>query len=129
MNKSPPTTIEFKTPEEIWSGNPASYKHLRIFGCSIYVHTKQGKLDARDIKGMFVDYSNGISYKVWCGEDHWCLIRRDVQLNEITMINKYDQATLDTDMNAKKTQVTRVIDLDSLIEVESISDLEDNVQS
>lgn len=104
MNRSPPTTIEFKTPEEIWSGKPVSYKHLRIFGCFIYVHTKQGKLDARDIKGMFVDYSNGISYKVWCGEDHRCLIRRDVQLNEVTVINKYDQATLDTDMNANKTQ-------------------------
>lgn len=78
---------------------------------------------------MFVDYSNGISYKVWGGEDHRCLIRRDVQLNEVTMINKYDQATLDTDINANKTLVTRVVDLNFLIEVESINDLEDNVQS
>eukprot|EP00249_Psilotum_nudum_P035783 c57164_g1_i1 orf=2-214(+) len=25
-------------PEEMWSGKPPSYKHLRVFDCDAYVH-------------------------------------------------------------------------------------------
>lgn len=50
MNKSSSVAIKFKTPEQMWSGVPASYKHLRTLGCPSYVHVKQGKLDARAFK-------------------------------------------------------------------------------
>lgn len=54
VNKSPSTTLKFKTPEEVWVGVPADYKHLRIFGCPVYIHVKQGKLDSRALKRVFV---------------------------------------------------------------------------
>ena len=28
VNRFPSTTIDFKTPEEVWSGTPANYSHL-----------------------------------------------------------------------------------------------------
>jgi len=28
VNRSPSTAIDFKTPEEVWSGTPANYSHL-----------------------------------------------------------------------------------------------------
>ena len=69
VNKSLSAAIGFKTPEELWSGKPGSYEHLRVFGCPIYVHVRQGKLDARVEKGVFVSYPDGVKgYRVWCGE-------------------------------------------------------------
>ncbi|KAG8472520.1 hypothetical protein CXB51_034364 [Gossypium anomalum] len=33
INRSPSVAIEKKTPQEVWSGNPANYSDLKIFGC------------------------------------------------------------------------------------------------
>ncbi|KAH9679844.1 hypothetical protein KPL71_026299 [Citrus sinensis] len=41
VNKSPSAAIDFKTPEEIWSGRPPKFENLRIFGCPAYVHINQ----------------------------------------------------------------------------------------
>ncbi|GJZ26175.1 retrovirus-related pol polyprotein from transposon TNT 1-94 [Tanacetum coccineum] len=42
QNGSPSTTIEKKTPMEMWSGHPSDYRMLRIFSCVAYSHVKQG---------------------------------------------------------------------------------------
>ena len=69
VNRSPSTAIDFKTPEEIWSGRPPKFENLRIFECPAYVHINQGKLNARALKGFFIGYLDGVKgYKVWCGE-------------------------------------------------------------
>jgi len=39
VNRSPSTAIECKTPVEVWSGTPADYSDLRIFGCPAYAYT------------------------------------------------------------------------------------------
>nr|GEU93314.1 integrase, catalytic region, zinc finger, CCHC-type, peptidase aspartic, catalytic [Tanacetum cinerariifolium] len=41
INRSPSTSIEKKTPMEIWSGHPNDYEMLRIFGCVENPHVKQ----------------------------------------------------------------------------------------
>lgn len=65
VNKSPSTTLKFKTSKEVWVGMPTDYKHLRIFGCPVYIHVKQGKLDSRALKRVFVRYPQGVKgYKV-----------------------------------------------------------------
>ncbi|KAG8498939.1 hypothetical protein CXB51_005359 [Gossypium anomalum] len=33
INRSPSVAIKKKTPQEVWSGNPANYFDLKIFGC------------------------------------------------------------------------------------------------
>ena len=38
INRSPSVAIEKKTPQEVWSGNPANYSDLKIFGCPAYAH-------------------------------------------------------------------------------------------
>ena len=40
VNMSPSSGINFKTPYELWSGKPADYSHLRIFGYLAYAHVK-----------------------------------------------------------------------------------------
>ena len=67
-------------------------------------------------------------YKVCGGETNKCLISRDVQFNEVVVINKSNQVTSDTDINANKTQTTRVIDQSAKIKVELSNAHEDKVQ-
>ncbi|GJQ92314.1 retrovirus-related pol polyprotein from transposon TNT 1-94 [Tanacetum coccineum] len=35
INRSPSTALEKKTPMDLWSGHPANYEMLRIFGCRL----------------------------------------------------------------------------------------------
>ncbi|KAG8485551.1 hypothetical protein CXB51_018907 [Gossypium anomalum] len=53
VNRSPSVAIEKKTPQEVWSGNPANYSDLKIFGCPAYAHVNNGKLEPRSIKCVF----------------------------------------------------------------------------
>ena len=66
VNRTPSSAIDFKTPEELWSGKPFNYDHLRIFRCTTYVHQSEGKLEPRSIKCIFLGYSEGIKgYMLW----------------------------------------------------------------
>ena len=38
INHSPSAAIEKKTPQEVWSGSPATYSYLKIFLCPAYAH-------------------------------------------------------------------------------------------
>ena len=38
VNRSPSSTLDDKTPHEVWSGKKTSLQHLRVFGCDAYVH-------------------------------------------------------------------------------------------
>ncbi|GKV28505.1 hypothetical protein SLEP1_g37549 [Rubroshorea leprosula] len=57
VNRSPSTTIRLKTPEELWSGSPADYSQLRIFGCPVYAHVRDDKLEPRAVKDVTFDES------------------------------------------------------------------------
>ncbi|KAH9699128.1 hypothetical protein KPL71_024224 [Citrus sinensis] len=100
VNKSPSSAIGFKKPEELWSGRPGKYEHLRVFGCPAYVHVRQGKLNARAIK----------------------------EFNEVALINNSDQATPANDISTSDTQATTEIDQGGKIEVELSKDYEDEIQ-
>ncbi|GKF54473.1 retrovirus-related pol polyprotein from transposon TNT 1-94 [Tanacetum coccineum] len=45
INRSPATAIDCKTPIEVWSGKPADYSKLRVFGCPAYYHVLIPRLD------------------------------------------------------------------------------------
>ncbi|KAG8496506.1 hypothetical protein CXB51_009106 [Gossypium anomalum] len=80
INRSPSVAIEKKTPQEVWSGNPANYSDLKIFGCPAYAHVKNGKLEPRSIKCVFLGYKAGVKgYKLWCPENRKVVISRDVE--------------------------------------------------
>ncbi|KAG8492453.1 hypothetical protein CXB51_009584 [Gossypium anomalum] len=60
ISQSPSIAIEKKTPQEVWSGNPANYSDLKIFGCPAYAHVDNGKLEPRSIKCVFLGYKAGV---------------------------------------------------------------------
>ncbi|TYK05798.1 Retrovirus-related Pol polyprotein from transposon TNT 1-94 [Cucumis melo var. makuwa] len=64
INKSPSTTIDLRTAEELWKGRKPDLSNLKVFNCVAYAHSKQGKLDPRALKCMFLGYSSK-DYKLW----------------------------------------------------------------
>ena len=50
INRSLSSTLQFKTPQEKWTGKAVNYQHLKVFGCTTYVHTKIDKLESRVVK-------------------------------------------------------------------------------
>ncbi|KAG8472449.1 hypothetical protein CXB51_034191 [Gossypium anomalum] len=87
INRSPSVAIEKKTPQEVWSGNPANYSDLKIFGCPAYAHVNNGKLEPRSIKCVFLGYKAGVKgYKLWCPENRKVVISRDVIFDETAML-------------------------------------------
>ena len=54
------SSLGFKTPEEMYTGKKPEVRHLKKFGCPVYVHIlkeKRTKLDPSGKKGIFVGYS------------------------------------------------------------------------
>ena len=59
MNWSPHTRLNGGIPKEKWSEKKVELGHLRVFGCTAYVHIAAGewnKLDARSKKIVFLGY-------------------------------------------------------------------------
>jgi hypothetical protein len=67
VNRSSNTGIKCKTPEEVWSGKPANYSNLLVFGCPAYAHVNEGKLKPKTKKCIFLGNASGVKgYRLWC---------------------------------------------------------------
>ena len=57
------------TPYEAWTGHKPSLSHLRVFGCSAYVHVSKRhrtKLDPKAVLWILVGYPAGSkAYQFW----------------------------------------------------------------
>ena len=83
INRSPNSTLNFRLPEEVWSGSKPDIGHLRTFGCSAYVHITEEKTGPRALKGVFVGYPMGTKgYRVWIPQEGRCRTSRNVVFNE-----------------------------------------------
>ncbi|KAK2447548.1 secreted RxLR effector protein [Trifolium repens] len=88
INRCPSTGIDLKTPMEVWSGRPADYSNLKVFGALAYAHVRQDKLDAKAVKCVFIGYPEGVKgYKLWKMEPGGSkfIISRDVTFDETRM--------------------------------------------
>ena len=59
QNRTPHRVLENKTHEEVFSSKKLEVSHIKIFGCSVYIHIpkeKRKKLDPSGKKGIFVGY-------------------------------------------------------------------------
>ncbi|KAG8498286.1 hypothetical protein CXB51_006980 [Gossypium anomalum] len=113
INRSPSVTIEKKTPQEVWSGNPANYSDLKIFRCPAYAHADNGKLEPSSIKCVFLGYKAGVKgYKLWCPENRKVVISKDIVFDETAMLpnlslkessNKENQKQVEHQINTEST--------------------------
>lgn len=96
VNRSPCTTIQCKTLEEVWSGNLANYSSLRMFGCLACAHVNEGKLEPRAKKFIFLGYGSGVGYRLWCAVQRSAkvIISRDVTFDEFAMLDKNKESSI-----------------------------------
>ena len=88
INRSPSIALNKKTPIEVWSGSPADYSQLRVFGCTAYAHVDNGKLEPRAVKCIFLGYKSGVKgFKLWNPETQKVVISRNVIFNESAMLH------------------------------------------
>lgn len=87
INRTPATAIDCKTPIEVWSGKPADYSDLKVFGCPSYYHVSEGKLEPRSKKGLFMGYGAGVKgYRIWSLDKKKVILSRDVLFDEESML-------------------------------------------
>ncbi|RVW22775.1 Retrovirus-related Pol polyprotein from transposon TNT 1-94 [Vitis vinifera] len=61
INRGPSVPMEFRLPEEVWSGKEVKFSHLKVFGCVSYVHIDsdaRSKLDAKSKICFFIGYGD-----------------------------------------------------------------------
>lgn len=107
VNRSPHSALDFKVPEEIWSGNPVDYSNLRIFGCPAYAHVNDGKLAPRAIECIFIGYaSESKGYRLWCLESQKLILSRDVTFNEDALLSSGKQPFVSSSTSTRNLQGT-----------------------
>ncbi|KAA0059169.1 retrotransposon protein, putative, Ty1-copia subclass [Cucumis melo var. makuwa] len=84
IDRSPSTALNLKTPQEVWTGKAPSLDHLRVFVCTSYAHVKDGKLNKRALKCMFIGYPQGVKgYKLWILIDEGAFIEESSSNNDL----------------------------------------------
>jgi len=85
-NRSPTAALDNTTPFEAWYGRKPALDHLRILGCTAYVHVpaeKRIKIDDRAEIGQLIGYGGANNqWKVWIPERETVVSSRDVKFDE-----------------------------------------------
>uniref|UniRef100_A0ACD5XBE3 Uncharacterized protein n=1 Tax=Avena sativa TaxID=4498 RepID=A0ACD5XBE3_AVESA len=123
INRSPSIPLEKKTLIEVWSGSPADYSQLRVFGCTAYAHVDNGKLEPRAVKCIFLGYGSGVkAYKLWNPETKKILLSRNVVFNESVMYhdslpsNTSPVAVGEERVNVQVENLQKTVDNDAIVE-------------
>src|SRR5438105_10836037 len=120
IDRSPSIAIDKKTPIEVWSGSPADYSQLRVFGCTAYAYVVNGKLEPIAIKCIFLGYKSGVKgYKLWNPQTKKVVISRNIIFNESAML--HDNLATNTPIENTSVQVEHSIDSDHTPENENIA--------
>ncbi|CAM8929401.1 unnamed protein product [Rhodiola kirilowii] len=106
INRGPHTGIGGKTPYEVWSGKPADYSLLRVFGCTVYYHVSEGKLEPRAKKGIFVGFGDGVKgYRIWSSSEKRVILSRSVIFDENSILNPTVKSTVVQESGSVDKQV------------------------
>nr|AAM08562.1 Putative retroelement [Oryza sativa Japonica Group]AAM10749.1 Putative retroelement [Oryza sativa Japonica Group] len=123
INRSPSYAIDKKTPIKVWSGSPANYSDLRVFGCIAYAHVDNSKLEPRAIKCIFLGYPSGVKgYKLWCPETKKVVISRNVVFHESVMLHDKPSTNVPVESQEKASvQVEHLISSGHAPEKENVA--------
>jgi len=106
INRGPHTGIKCRTPAEMWSGKSADYSNLKIFGCTVYYHVNEGKLEPRARKGVFVGYGDRVKgFRVWSPLENRVILSRNVVFDEVSMLGRSEKSTTTEESSSFDKQV------------------------
>lgn len=82
LNRTSKSTVQGKTPFEVWTGKSFDIRSLQIFGTEVYVHIpkeKRKKWDPKGERGIFVGYGETTKgYRIYFPERRMVDIKRDI---------------------------------------------------
>ena len=107
--------MEFKLPEEVWSGKEVKFSHLKFFCCVSYVHidfAAHSKLDAKSKICFFNGYGDQKFGYQFSNEQNRKIIRsRNVMFNEQIMYKDRSTVVSDvTEIDQKKFEFVNLND-------------------
>eukprot|EP00253_Pinus_taeda_P001456 PITA_01456 len=92
QNRCPHQPLDFKTLEEVFTGEKPNVSHFRIFVCPVYFHVlkeKRNKLDAFGKKGTFVGYNETLkAYRIYVPSQREVEISHDDTFDEDSALGK-----------------------------------------
>ena len=100
ISRGPSVLMEFKLPEEVWSGKEVKFSHLKVFCCVSYVHIDfdaRSKLDAKSKICFFIGYDDEkFGYRFWDEQNRKIIKSRNLIFNEQAMYK--DRSTVVSDV-------------------------------
>ncbi|PRQ60643.1 putative RNA-directed DNA polymerase [Rosa chinensis] len=88
INRLPSKVLAFKSPLEVLKGRKIDLSHLKVFGCTCFVHIQayqRDKLDPRADKCVFLGYSSTQKgYKRYNLATRKLIVSKDVRFDEVT---------------------------------------------
>ena len=118
INQRPSVPMEFRLPEEVWSGKEVKFSHLKVFGCVCYVHIDsdaRSKLDAKSKICFFIGYGDEkFGYRFWDEQNRKIIKSRNVIFNEQVMYN--DRSTIVSNVTKIDQKKSEFVNLNELTE-------------
>lgn len=91
------------------TGHKPSLDHHKVFRCLAHAHVKQGKLETRAKKCLFIGYPSGVkAYKLWNlePEEPITIVTRNVTFEEESTTKlANDKSQHDNEQNTESVQV------------------------
>ena len=110
--------MEFKLPEEVWSGKEVKFSHLKVFSCVSYVHIDsdaRSKLDAKSKICFFIGYGDEkFGYRFWDEQNRKIIKSRNVIFNKQVMYK--DRSTVVPNIAEIDQTKSEFVNLDGLTE-------------
>jgi hypothetical protein len=92
QNRLSHSALGLKTPEEMFTGKKPEVRHLKIFGCTVFIHipkVKRNKMAPSGKKGIFVGYCEvSKAFRIYIPGEHHIEISRDVTFDEYAALKK-----------------------------------------
>ena len=126
--------MEFRLPEEVWSGKKVKFSHLKVVGCVSYVHfdfDARSKLDTKSKIYFFIGYDDEkFGYRFWDEQNRKIIRSRKVIFNEqVIYKDKLTVVSGLTEIDQKKSEFVNLDELtESIVQKMSEEDKE-NVNS
>ena len=118
INQRPSVPMEFRLPEEVWSGKEVKFSHLKVFGCVSFVHIDfdaRSKLDAKSKICFFICYGDKkFGYRFWDEQNRKIIKSRNVIFNEQVMYN--DRSTIVSNVTKIDQKKSEFVNLNELTE-------------
>ena len=125
-----------QTPYQLWYGKKPNLEHIRVFGCTVYVHIPDRdhkKLDKKAQKLRFIGYTETAgNYKVWDDKKQKCYVCHDVIFNEndfSTSSDTSEQEPVSTEEPSEEVQIELENQEERQVESEAREQLEPVRQS